>query len=99
MERTAVVLQDNGFGETLLFSDDAIAGKMDISVADNLLTVYHTEVGDAYGGKGYGKILLQAMVDYARTNKLKVRPLCPFVHAQFKRHQSDYQDIWLREDA
>jgi predicted GNAT family acetyltransferase len=99
MERTAVVLQDNGFGETLLFSDDDVAGKMEISVEKDLLTVYHTEVGDAYSGKGYGKILLQAMVDYARTNKLKVRPLCPFVHTQFKRHEADYQDIWLKEEG
>ena len=99
MERTAVVLQENGQGEVLLFSGEVIAGKMDIGVDDHILTVFHTEVAEAYGGKGYGKILLRAVVDYAKTNQLKVRPLCPFVHGQFMRHEADYQDIWLQESS
>lgn len=43
MERTEVVL-GNVRGEIQLFSDDNKAGKMDISVIGNKLTVYHTEV-------------------------------------------------------
>jgi predicted GNAT family acetyltransferase len=34
------------------------------------------------------------MVDHARKNGLKVIALCPFVHAQFKRHPEQYEDIW-----
>jgi hypothetical protein len=37
------------------------------------------------------------MVDYARKNKLKVIPLCPYVHAQFKRHPKEYADVWNNE--
>lgn len=98
MEKTAVVLQDNGFGEILLYSDDLKAGLMEISVDSNsrLLTVYHTEVDDRYSGRGFGKLLLEALVGYSRHNHLQVRPLCPFVHAQFKRHESEYADIWFK---
>ncbi|HEU4902844.1 MAG TPA: N-acetyltransferase [Flavisolibacter sp.] len=39
------------------------------------------------------------MVDYARKNGLKVIPLCPYVHAQFKRHPADYADVWKPDNA
>lgn len=38
-----------------------------------------------------------AMVEHARTNHLKVIPLCPYVHAQFKRHPEEYADVWNKE--
>ncbi|KQM43897.1 GNAT family N-acetyltransferase [Chryseobacterium sp. Leaf201] len=96
MEKTAVVL-GNVKGEVQLFSDDNKAGKMDISVIGEKLTVYHTEVDPAYEGKGFAKLLLGQLVSYARENNLKIVPLCPYVHGQFKRHPEEYNDIWFRE--
>jgi len=97
METTKVVL-GNVRGEIQLFSDDKKAGKMDISVIGNKLTVYHTEVDDEYAGNGFAKLLLNQLVSYARENDLKIVPLCPYVHAQFKRHPEEYNDVWLKED-
>ena len=71
--------------------------EMAISISGNNLTVYHTEVSQKAEGKGLGKELLSAMVDHARKNGLKVIALCPFVHAQFKRHPEQYADIWNKE--
>lgn len=97
METTKVVL-GNIKGEVQLFSDDNKAGKMDISVVGNKLTVYHTEVDEAYAGKGFAKLLLEKLVSYARENDLKILALCPYVHAQFKRHPEEYNDVWLKEE-
>ena len=47
MERTEVVL-GNVRGEIQLFSDNKKAGKMDISVIKDKLTVYHTEVNEEF---------------------------------------------------
>ncbi|WP_294296499.1 GNAT family N-acetyltransferase [uncultured Chryseobacterium sp.] len=96
METTKVVL-GNARGEIQLFSDENKAGKMDISVIKNKLTVYHTEVDEQYAGKGFAKILLDKLVSYARENDLKIVPLCPYVHAQFKRNPETYQDVWFKE--
>lgn len=98
METTKVVLE-NVRGEVQLFSDDKKAGKMDISVIKDKLTVYHTEVDDEYAGNGFAKLLLNQLVCYARENDLKILPLCPYVHAQFKRHPEEYNDVWLKEEA
>lgn len=98
MEKTTVVINDNNSGEIQLYSDDDKIGKMDISVKDGLLTVYHTEVNEEHSGKGFAKLLLGELVSYAREKGLKIVPLCPYVQAQFKRRPDDYQDVWYKRE-
>ena len=68
--------------------------EMEVGIAGDTLTVYHTEVAPEAEGKGLAKVLLTSMVEYARSNNLKVVPLCVFVLGQFKRHPEAYADIW-----
>lgn len=72
-------------------------GEMMVSISGQNLTVYHTKVSTKAKGKGYAKKLPDAMVEHAPSNHLKVIPICPYVHAQFKRHQQDYADVWNKE--
>ncbi len=98
MENTQVIFkQENINGEVQLFSEGQKAGKMDISVADGKLRVYHTEVNAEHEGKGFAKLLLDQLVAYASENQLRIIPLCPYVHAQFKRHPEDYAHVWLKK--
>ncbi|KDN54302.1 GNAT family N-acetyltransferase [Flavobacterium seoulense] len=96
MERITVILNDKNRGEIQLFFDENKAGKMDISVSGNLLTVYHTEVDEIYNGRGFAKVLLDKLVSYAKENNMKIVPLCPYVHAQFKRHPEEFEEIWYK---
>ncbi len=96
METTEIVL-GNVKGEVQLFSDGQKAGKMDISVIGEKLTVYHTEVSPEYGGRGFAALLLEKLVSYARENGLKIVPLCPYVHGQFRKHPQQYSDVWLKQ--
>ncbi|MDY0906481.1 GNAT family N-acetyltransferase [Pedobacter sp. CFBP9032] len=77
-----------------LFDQDKKIGEMIVETIGDNLKVYHTEVDDDQAGKGYAKKLLDAMADYARSNQLKVIPLCSYVALQFKRHPDEYEDIW-----
>lgn len=45
----------------------------------------HTEVNDAFAGKGVGKALVMAAVDHARSNGLRILPLCPFAKRVLER--------------
>lgn len=96
MEKTAVVLNEEHKGEVQLFSDDRKVGFMDIQISGNVLTVFHTEVDPAYEGRGFAKLLLHQLVEYARENTLKIMPLCPYVHLQFRRHPEEYNDVWAK---
>jgi uncharacterized protein len=53
------------------------------------LELLHTEVPDALEGHGYGAALARAALDYARHERLKVIPSCPFVSAYLRRHPED----------
>ncbi|NSL86485.1 GNAT family N-acetyltransferase [Chitinophaga solisilvae] len=52
----------------------------------------HTEVPPELEGKGIASQMAKYVLDYARTNNLKVRPLCPYVNAYMKRHP-EYNDL------
>ena len=94
MNEVKLNLNEKGDGAFLIMDGGEQLGEMVVAVSESNLTVYHTEVVTKAEGKGLAKKLLQAMVDYARKNKLKVIPLCPYVHAQFKRRPQEYADLW-----
>ncbi len=87
-------LNESGRGGFFVENDGKQMAKMEIAVKDSNLTVFHTEVDPSLKGAGIGTKLLATMVDYARQHQLKVIPLCPFVHAQFKKNPDKYGDIW-----
>ena len=89
-------LDKSGEGHFFIMENGIQTAEMVIAVSGNELTVFHTEVLPDAENKGLAKELLTAMVEYARKNKLKVIPLCPYVHAQFKRHPQEYADVWLQ---
>jgi uncharacterized protein len=99
MDEVKLNLNEQGDGGFYIMDDSEVMGEMVVNVSGKDLTVYHTEVAAKAEGKGFAKKLLNAMVDHARTNNLKVIALCPYVHAQFKRHAEEYADIWKREPS
>ncbi|MEM9075905.1 MAG: GNAT family N-acetyltransferase, partial [Bacteroidota bacterium] len=52
----------------------------------------HTEVEEAFKGKGVGKQILYKLVEMAREKNLKILPLCPFANAMFKK-LDDIRDV------
>jgi len=90
-------LNNAGRGSFVIEGDGSRLAEMEIAIQNGNLIVYHTEVAEALQGKGVASKLLVRMVAYARENKLKVVPLCPYVLAQFKRHPDQYKDIWNKE--
>ena len=61
--------------------------KMTFSVmSPHRVIVDHTETPDAGRGKGYGRVLFDALVEDSRANGIKVIPLCPFVKMMSGKH-------------
>jgi len=99
MQEPILKLNDQNQGAFLIMDGDEQLGEMALAIVDKNMIVYHTEVSPKAEGQGLAKKLLETMVAYARQHQLKVVPLCPYVHAQFKRHPQDYEDIWNKEGA
>lgn len=56
------------------------------------IIIDHTEVDESLKGQGVGYELVEAAVEYARENNIKIMPLCPFAAAVFKKREA-YKDV------
>jgi predicted GNAT family acetyltransferase len=72
------------------------AGELVYKVYGNTMLIEHTEVPAVLRGKGVGKQLVAAAVNFARKNKMKIVPACSFAKSVFSR-VPEYQDV-LEED-
>ena len=62
------------------------AGRMSYTFAgETRMILDHTEVSDEYRGQNIGKRILMEVVEYARQNKIKIIPLCPFAKSVFDK--------------
>ncbi|MGI8811333.1 MAG: GNAT family N-acetyltransferase [Pyrinomonadaceae bacterium] len=59
---------------------------------DGEITIDHTEVDPKLKGQGIGENLIKAAVEYARSNKLKIKPVCKFAKKVIDE-TPDYQDV------
>ena len=72
---------------------EILAGISAYTLDDELITFTHTQVADAFEGKGVASTLIRAALDDVRARaSRKVRPLCEFVEDYIERHP-DYQDL------
>ncbi|WP_185194835.1 GNAT family N-acetyltransferase [Chryseobacterium cheonjiense] len=79
------------------FIDGNHAGLMTYTWAgEERFIIDHTEVEEAYNGKGVGKEMLLASVDFARKNGKTIIPLCPFAKATFQKHE-ELQDVLVNK--
>lgn len=79
--------EDSGSsGRFIIYDDDVFAGEMTYTRRNNgNIVVDHTGVESAFGGKGYGGLLLAEAVGYARREGIKIVPVCSFVAACFAK--------------
>ncbi len=75
-----------------IFVDDERVGLMTYRVDGDLVTTPHTEIDDAYGGRGLGQQLVKSALDEIRDAGRYVQPLCPFVKAYIDKHP-DYRTL------
>ena len=79
--------EDSGSsGRFVIYDDEVFAGEMTYTRRDDgNIVIDHTGVESAFGGKGYGGLLLAEAVGYARREGIKIVPVCSFVVARFAK--------------
>jgi predicted GNAT family acetyltransferase len=75
-----------------ILADGQVAGFSDYQLRPGEIMFTHTEIDEAYEGKGLGSVLARHALDAARERGLAVLPLCPFVRGWISRHP-DYLDL------
>ncbi len=88
-----VLKEDQNKGFSMAREDNKRVGMMTYSIAGTaLIIIDHTEVEQAYNGKGIGKQMLYKIVEMAREKQIKIIPLCPFAASMFKK-LADIKDV------
>jgi len=73
--------------------DGELAGFAEYQMTDQLVVFTHTEVGDAYEGRGIGSALARYALDAVRAEgRHRVLPLCPFIKGWIGKHP-EYVDL------
>jgi predicted GNAT family acetyltransferase len=56
------------------------------------IIIDHTEVNEGHNGKGFGQMMVEQAVAFARIKNIKIIPLCPFVKKVFHKTPA-YSDV------
>lgn len=82
--------EDNGKkGRFVIYDNDEFAGEMTYTWAGKeKFIIDHTGIEENFNGKGFAKQLVMEGVDFARTNNLKIIPLCPYAKKRFDKDES-----------
>jgi predicted GNAT family acetyltransferase len=67
-------------------------GFLDYYRTGDTMTIPHTEIEPAFGGRGLGAELVHEALDDIRSRQLLVRPLCSFVRHYISQHP-EYADM------
>jgi predicted GNAT family acetyltransferase len=69
-----------------VYEDDELAGFADYLVDGDVVSIPHTQVEPARGGRGLATELIRVTLDTLRDRKAQVLPYCPFVSAYIAKH-------------
>lgn len=72
--------------------DDALAGVAAYRLQPGVVVFTHTEVEQAFEGKGVGSALVRGALDQVRQRGDQVVAICPFVAGYIERHP-EYGDL------
>jgi predicted GNAT family acetyltransferase len=86
------VRRNDDAGRYEVLVDGAVAGYTEIKPRDGVLIMPHTQIDDAYGGQGLGKILVTGALDDIRSRRERIKPLCPYVRG-FLEKNPQYSDL------
>lgn len=79
-----------------LLDGDTVIGHADYRHLDDTESsrrdLVHTEVDDAYGGRGLASVLVRFALDDVRASGMRVVPHCPYVAGWLRTHEG-YDDL------
>lgn len=87
---------DNNTGSFFINEDGELLAELRYHRSgEKQFTIDHTEVNEKLAGKGVGKQLVHAAVEYARSNHLKIAATCSFSRKVLEK-TAEYNDVYMK---
>lgn len=61
-------------------------GEMNYILRERTVHITHVGVHESYRGEGFGDLLVESGIDFAKEEKLVIHPICTFAVHYFKKH-------------
>ena len=58
-------------------------------IKDDVIDVFTTKVDEAFQGKGIAGKLYSAVIEFAKQNRLKIKPSCNYIDITMQRNDPD----------
>ena len=94
-EMPVVMVRDNQDESRYEVELDGDLGMIVYRLRGSTITFTHTEVPEAFEGRGIASTMARFALDDARARGLRVQPLCPFVAGYIRRHP-EYADLVVK---
>jgi uncharacterized protein len=92
VDATPEVTDDPAAGRFEIRLDGQLAGAAYYSRRGDRVVFTHTEVDDAFEGRGVGSALARGALDAVRARGERVVVVCPFIAGYIAKH-AEYQDL------
>ena len=93
MEPFVEIEHNNQFGSFYIRIDEKVAATMSfIFEGKNRISIEHTAVEPEFNGKGFGRLLVAKVVEFAREKGYKIVPRCEYAQSIFNKTPS-YSDV------
>lgn len=94
--REEIIAQRQGNSFELIGSKGKVGEITFLMVDTNTWMIDHTYVDPDYRGQKLAKRLLDLVVNEARAKGRKIIPSCSYALAEFRRHENEYKDVWVK---
>jgi predicted GNAT family acetyltransferase len=81
-------------GKVSCLEDDREIGRLDFKIQDNVMVIEHTRAFEK--GKGVGRKLVVAAIEYAKDKGMKINPVCSFAYELMQRDEK-YHELLVDE--
>lgn len=82
-------------GNIFYIEENGIIAEMTYRVKNkNIMVIDHTWVDQMYRKDGLARKLVDTGVEYARSNNMKIHPVCSYVLSLFSKNPEIFNDIW-----
>ena len=87
-----MTVQHQPENERFVVTAEGHEAEVNYRIEDGVMSITHTGVPEVIGGRGIAGDLVRAAFEHARSEGLKVRPLCSYAEAWSRRH-AEYADL------
>jgi uncharacterized protein len=96
-DQTPVV--DDTATSRFVVRDGGTEAELVYALADDRIFLVHTEVPEAWGGRGVGGRLVRAALERAENDGLTVVPWCPFARRWLQEHPDEAAQVTVDWDT